>query len=508
VAWWKNEVDESIRLAQRAHAAYKREGRPGPAAMVAVWIGAQYMAVHGNQAAAEGWFAVARRLLLEAGHCREMARVLVWGSLIESDLNVARDACAQATELARMFNDRDCELFAEAYLGLAMVSQGEVREGIRRLDETMALCTAGEVEELDVIGHIYCAMLLACERSADFARAEQWCRVGGFVQRYRECVFSAACRACYGAILTARGHWSQADEELLASLKTFEAGPRQQRIDALGRLAYLRVLQGRTAEAATLLEGLEEHPDAALPIAALELAAGTASQAAARLVRRLASLGQPNTQAGPLLSLLVEALLSGGETAEARAAATRLQELASVTGSGYLVGLAALAAGGVTAAEGGDPVPELEVALDRLVRAEMPLEAARARLAIAREQERLKPELAAAEARLALATFERLGAAPDGDNAAALLRRLGVGGRGGPRRRGPRTVAGADHPLSAREVEIAELVAQGLSNSEIARRLFISKRTAETHVDHIKNKMGFTTRAQLVAWVLGRGRGG
>jgi ATP/maltotriose-dependent transcriptional regulator MalT len=63
---------------------------------------------------------------------------------------------------------------------------------------------------------------------------------------------------------------------------------------------------------------------------------------------------------------------------------------------------------------------------------------------------------------------------------------------------------GADHPLSARELEIAELVAQGLSNQEIAGRLFISKRTAETHVDHIKNKLGFTTRAQLVAWILDR----
>jgi DNA-binding CsgD family transcriptional regulator/tetratricopeptide (TPR) repeat protein len=63
---------------------------------------------------------------------------------------------------------------------------------------------------------------------------------------------------------------------------------------------------------------------------------------------------------------------------------------------------------------------------------------------------------------------------------------------------------GTNHPLSARELQIGELVAQGLSNQEIARRLFISKRTAETHVDHIKNKLGLATRAQLVAWVLRR----
>jgi DNA-binding CsgD family transcriptional regulator len=69
-----------------------------------------------------------------------------------------------------------------------------------------------------------------------------------------------------------------------------------------------------------------------------------------------------------------------------------------------------------------------------------------------------------------------------------------------------RKVPGADHSLSARELQVAELVAHGLTNPEIAQRLFISKRTAETHVDHIKDKLGISTRAQLVAWILSRER--
>ena len=64
----------------------------------------------------------------------------------------------------------------------------------------------------------------------------------------------------------------------------------------------------------------------------------------------------------------------------------------------------------------------------------------------------------------------------------------------------------ASHPLSPRELQIAELVAQGLTNLEIAQRLFISRRTAETHVDHIKDKLGVSTRAHLVAWILDRRR--
>lgn len=56
------------------------------------------------------------------------------------------------------------------------------------------------------------------------------------------------------------------------------------------------------------------------------------------------------------------------------------------------------------------------------------------------------------------------------------------------------------HNLTRRELEIAPLVAEGLSNKEIAARLLIGERTAETHVENILNKLGFNTRAQIAAW--------
>jgi DNA-binding CsgD family transcriptional regulator len=59
--------------------------------------------------------------------------------------------------------------------------------------------------------------------------------------------------------------------------------------------------------------------------------------------------------------------------------------------------------------------------------------------------------------------------------------------------------------LSTREDEVARLVAEGLTNREIAQRLFISERTAQNHVQHILTKLDFTSRAQIAAWVTAHG---
>ena len=56
-------------------------------------------------------------------------------------------------------------------------------------------------------------------------------------------------------------------------------------------------------------------------------------------------------------------------------------------------------------------------------------------------------------------------------------------------------------PLTSRELQVARLVAGGRSNKDIAARLVISQRTAEGHVEHILTKLGFTSRAQVAAWI-------
>ena len=67
----------------------------------------------------------------------------------------------------------------------------------------------------------------------------------------------------------------------------------------------------------------------------------------------------------------------------------------------------------------------------------------------------------------------------------------------------PATAPGTDvKPLTRREKEIAVLVADGLGNREIAQRLFLSKRTVDSHIEHIFAKLGFSSRIQLADWVL------
>lgn len=77
-------------------------------------------------------------------------------------------------------------------------------------------------------------------------------------------------------------------------------------------------------------------------------------------------------------------------------------------------------------------------------------------------------------------------------------------GRAVDRDERPKPAEPRSSPLTSREREIAELVAQGLSNREISSALVISQRTVEGHVEHILNKLAFNSRTQIAAWVTAR----
>lgn len=70
--------------------------------------------------------------------------------------------------------------------------------------------------------------------------------------------------------------------------------------------------------------------------------------------------------------------------------------------------------------------------------------------------------------------------------------------------RTPSRAATTDAPAgpTKRELEVADLIAEGLTNKEIAARLVISPRTAQGHVEHLLVKLGFTSRAQVAGWVV------
>jgi DNA-binding NarL/FixJ family response regulator len=139
--------------------------------------------------------------------------------------------------------------------------------------------------------------------------------------------------------------------------------------------------------------------------------------------------------------------------------------------------------------------PHLERALEAFGRLELPLEACRTRLLLARAIAASEPEAAIAEARGALASLEALGASRDADAAAAFLRTLGVKAS---RSSGPRGVG----LLTKRELEVLGLLGEGLSNPQMAERLFVTRKTVENHVASVLSKLGLRGRAQAAAYAV------
>ena len=487
------EYDAATEVKERAFAAYRREGRPADAADTARWLAFLHGTYNGNYAVASGWMGRAQSLLEGVEECASHGWLILDGAVFTRDAKEREQCAAAALTIARRFGDADLEFEAIALLGETKVATGQLAEGMQLLDQAMAAVTAGEVVAHGAMGEICCRLLSACEHATDVRRAEEWMALADRHVAWADFV-RPTCRTHYGGILVALGRWDEAEMELRYAIETFERGYRGDGAFPLVRLAGLRVRQGRYEEAERLLEGVEWHPAARRASAVIALARGDLG-----LAEELAQLcfegSDPTDLAcAPLLELLVEIQLARGEAEEAQATLARLEQLASGAGGELVNAFAELGAGRVCAAGGEEgATAHLTRALEAFAGLGLPHEAGRARLELARVLSAGSPEAAAGEARLALAAFEQLGAARDADAAAALLRELGGGARSWPKGHGT---------LTKRESEVLPLVAAGLSNADIAERLFISRRTAEHHVASIIAKLGLRNRAEAAAYAV------
>jgi DNA-binding CsgD family transcriptional regulator len=490
---FEGEHARAIELKERAFAAYRRRGQRVEAAELARWLAFLHGSVYGNLAAANGWIARAESLL----EGLEQSVAHGWLTLDRApftDDSSQRERLAMAAlAIARRFGDLDLEFSATALLGEAYVASGRVAEGMLLLDETMAAVAGGEVAGVASIGEIYCRLLSACEHATDVRRAEQWLAAASRSVAWIDYV-PPTCRLHYGGILIAIGRWAEAEEELLAAARTFASGYRAERVSPLVRLADLRVRQGRLEEAERLLEENEWHPTARRVLAAIALARGDLALADERARLCLEGREQSDPACAPLLELLVNVQLARGESSAARETLDRLAQLAASSGDARAAAGTEFATGRVQAQEGDERAStHLQAAIERFSALDLPLEAGRARLELARALGSRAPAAAVAEARLALGTFERLGAARDADAAAQMLRGLGAVGRAWPRHHGE---------LTRRETEVLALLAEGCSNAEIGERLYISRRTAENHVASILSKLGLRSRAEAAAYAV------
>lgn len=491
--WWLCDARGCIRYRERAYVTFRQAGDVVRACMAAINLSIILVNL-GNDAAARGWLARAERVMTQADPNPMQGWLWTMHAFLSADADRSRELLERAIEFARRSGDLDLELIALGDLGLALVVAGRVDEGLALLDEAMAGTLGGEYSRPETVVFTSCNMLSACSLTGDLQRATQWCRVADEFMRDYGCPFLFAhCRAYYGGVLVAKGQWARAEDQLQAALHmSQDAGP-EAHAQAMVRLADLRCRQGRLEEAEAVLATFDDILMAALPAAAVRLARGEPAVAVALLDRRIEQLGEVHVEAAATLAMLVDAHLAAGDPDAAAQAAARLDAVAK-QGRPQAAALVALAAAHVSGAggEADEARAHLERALELFVRLDLPLESARVRFELAVALAQRQPELAVAEARSALTTFEQLGAAADADAAASLLRSLGATGRTGPKHIGV---------LTRREQEVLRLVGLGLSNPEIAQRLFISRKTVAHHVGNLLAKLGLRNRAEAVAFV-------
>jgi DNA-binding CsgD family transcriptional regulator len=483
----------AIEVKERACAEYERRGQRAEASELARWVAFLYVSVQGNVAAANGWMARAESLLEGVEECAAHGWLMLDRGPWTSDASEREQLATAAIAIARRYGDRDLEFDAVALLGDAYVACGRVAEGMTLLDQAMAAVAAGEVGAVGPVGEIYCRLLSACERATDVRRAEQWLGPATHVEAWGDFV-PPTCRTHYGGILIALGRWKEAERELLAAVRTFETGYRASRLFPLLRLAELRVRQGRFEEAERLLEGIDWHTSAKRSLAAIAVARGDLALAEDLVRLCLESTPPSDPDCPSLLGLLVDVRLARGDLAAAEETLDQLADLAADSADDRMRAVVMLAQGSVLAARGDERArADFQAALELFSGLGLTLEAARARVALARVLASHTPAAAVVEARVALETFERLGATHDADAAAALLRKLGAPARTFPKGYGA---------LTRRETEVLSLLAEGCSNAEIAKRLYISRRTAEHHVARILSKLGLRNRVEAAAYAL------
>jgi DNA-binding CsgD family transcriptional regulator len=502
IAYMDDRFSDAREEWERAFASLRRAGELRAAARVAIDLAELHADTLGNTAAGNGWVTRARRLLDEVGPCPEWGHLeLAYMACERPDVDELLASAERALAIAAEYDDGALEVRALADSGLALVTQGRVQEGFDRLDAALAAIAAGEVHDMTVVGKSFCSMLSSCDRVGDVRRAEEWTTLvqAMVLDRFdgRPRVLHTHCLAAYGSVLCSAGRWPEAETAMNEVLGPTGSSSFGHRADTAATLALLRVEQGRLDEAAALLEPYEDRIAACVPMARLHLSRREPGAAAAVLRRGLGVLVGDALRGATLLSLLVEVELADGDVDAARAAADNLAVIAAEAESPVLAAEADIARGRVAAAAGerDAAVVAYEAAQRRLANGERPLLVGLVRLELAEVFAANDDESnAVAEARAALAAFERLGATSHRDRARALLRSLGVGVRMRDRS-GPLLLAS----LTARESEVLDLVRQGYSNSDIAAQLFISPKTAEHHVGRILNKLGVRSRAEAAA---------
>ena len=474
----------------RAHEQFLAGGNVARAAQCAIWLGMS-LQYRGERVRGAAWLSRAERLLDESTlDCVERGWLLIPRGRALAEQGDAAGATArfeQAQVIGQRFGDRDLLAMSRLGIGACRVYGGAIQDGLAYLDDVMPAVEASELSP-NVAGIVYCAVIDLCQEVFDIRRATEWTSA-----MTRWCAgqpdlvpYHGVCQVHRAHILQLRGDWPSA----LAIVEDV-AVTQAERADsqAIGpayyRLAELHRLRGdyrRAEEAYRQASRFGFAPEPGWIV--MRLAQGYAEAAAATISRALDEAHEP-TARSRLLPAYVEIMLGVGELDAANEGAAELARLAAHQAVPYLFACAALARGAVLLASGAahEALAALHEACASWQELEAPYEGARTRELRGLAYRALGDgERASLELDAAAWAYRQLGATPD-------LARVEQ----------PAT-ARSSKGLSARELEVLQLLASGRTNRAIATRLVLSEKTVARHVSNIFTKLDVSSRAAATAY--------
>jgi DNA-binding CsgD family transcriptional regulator len=493
-AYMLGREEEFRELLERAYRGHLDAGERLAAVRCAFWIG-ETLALQGELGRAGGWLGRAERLLdREPTDCVErgyllIARVSEHGAHGEPERAAA--AAAEAAAIGERFGDPDLFSMGSFLEGIALIGLGRLREGLALLDLAMVAVLAGEVSPVSS-GHVYCGVILGCERAHDVRRAREWTTaLTEWCEGQPDLVaFSGRCMVHRAQIMRMDGSWQAAIEEAHRAAERCLKG--ENRV-AAGEAHYQRGeihrLRGEhpAAEAAfreASGQGWEPQPGLAL----LRLAQGN-RRAADAAIRRLMSEGGEAGKRARLLPAYVEIMVAVDDLQAAERGCAELDSIAQAEEEPAVLSAMAAHARGLfelAAGQSQASLASLRRAAELWRRLAAPYECGRARELIGHACRSLGDEDSARlELEAARETFARLGAATD------LARVEGPSGL-------ERSID--SHVLTKRELQVLRLLAAGETNREIAAGLVVSVRTVDRHVSNIYVKLGVSSRAAATSY--------
>ncbi len=493
--------EECVRHFEAAFHLHSRDGRAEAAAEAAFWAGFSLMN-RGERARGGGWLARAEQTLGEAQECAVHGLLMLPPALerlMARDGEAALPRFRAAREIGRRHLHPELTALGGLGTGQALLTIGDVEEGLRTLDGVMVDVASGETSAL-VTGLVYCAVIIACQETYEVRRAAEWTRVlSGWCDAQPGLVpFRGQCLVHRAQVLRLHGAWPEAVEQIDLAQARLSEPPGQPAVGmALYELGEMHRLRGEhgpaeRAYAASSRYGHDVQPGLAL----LRLDQGDVETALAAVRRAVTEHASWRGRAH-LEAARVEIALAAGELAEARETADAMAATAAQHDTALLRAMAKQAQGAVLLADSkaGEALGALRRAATEWRDLDAPYDLGRTRLLLGLACRALGDEdTARLEIAAAAGVFDDLGAAPD----LARAERAGSFSADAPPGSGPS--AGADTSLTPRELEVLRAVATGRTNRVIARDLVLSEKTVARHLSNIFAKLAVGSRAAATAY--------